>query len=71
MSTTGANASKALLIEIIPPEKTSMDRIMMCDCCRERKFASQFDQDCCGICIDCIDADPVCFGGDSELKHRS
>ena len=71
MSTTGANPSKTLIIEIIPPKKTLMDATKVCDCCRQRKFASQFDQDCCGICVECIDADPLCCDADIEITVRS
>lgn len=64
-----ANPSGSLRMEIISPRRTSLQDTAVCDCCRRLKLASEFDQDCCGICADCLDADPVLFDLDATSEQ--
>ncbi len=57
-------------MEIISPRRTSLQDTVVCDCCRRLKLASEFDQDCCGICADCLDADPVLFDLDATSEQE-
>lgn len=47
---------EALEIEILPPEPRSDAAAILCDCCRQKKPAFCFDEDCCGLCIDCLES---------------
>ena len=56
-------------MEIMSPRRPSLQDTVVCDCCRRLKLASEFDQDCCGICADCLDADPVLFDLDATSEQ--
>jgi len=46
------------LMEIIAPSSRNGRRIV-CECCRLAKDAEAFDDDCCGICSECLEADEL------------
>jgi hypothetical protein len=64
-----ANPTGSLRMEIISPRRTPLQDTVVCDCCRRLKLASEFDQDCCGICADCLDADPVLLDLDATSEQ--
>ncbi|MGN7293769.1 hypothetical protein [Rhizobium sp. SAFR-030] len=41
-------------IEIIPPTPSRGTETRICACCGKRKDSNQFDEDCCGICEECL-----------------
>ncbi|EUB98043.1 hypothetical protein PMI07_006357 [Rhizobium sp. CF080] len=46
-------------IEILGLRRSSSCGTIVCDCCRERKYAAEFDEDSFGICIDCLACDAL------------
>jgi len=47
------------VIEILPPRPALGGKIVICDCCRQRRYACEFDEDACGICSECLDSDAM------------
>jgi hypothetical protein len=48
--------AEALEIEILPPEPRSDAAAILCDWCLQNKPAFFFDEDFCGVCIDCLES---------------
>jgi hypothetical protein len=46
-------------IEILAPTRSSSCGTIVCDCCREHRYAADFDDDSFGICIDCLACDAL------------
>lgn len=42
-------------LEIIPPLRVGAR--LRCECCGERKPAGEFEEDCFGICLACLESD--------------
>jgi uncharacterized CHY-type Zn-finger protein len=59
-------SSNECSIEVIPPSRAAAWHFVVCGCCRRSLSASEFDEDSCGICFECIGADPLLcdHGGD-------
>lgn len=54
--------------EILIPKRFSSGNSVICDCCRQRRPASEFDADGCGICIGCLESDTLLVEVDASLK---
>lgn len=52
-------------LEIFQPECSGVSRLR-CECCSEWKAADLFDEDCCGICADCLADDVLALPWDIE-----
>jgi len=50
-------AVEDLLGDILTPKRFSSGSSVICDCCRQRRPAGEFDVDGCGICIGCLESD--------------
>lgn len=52
-------------VEIIPPKRSGQNSLR-CECCGKSKASDAFDEDCFGICADCLVDDPLIITGDVE-----
>lgn len=68
MPEPAAHAVENLLIEILAPARASCRGTVICDCCRQRKAASEFDDDGCGICLSCLDSDEILVELETEVR---
>jgi hypothetical protein len=59
MPRPAAKASENHTIEILEPTRSTCRETIICDCCRQRKTASDFDLDGCGICMSCVECDDL------------
>lgn len=50
--------------EIILPPQDAVGKVVICDCCRKTRLQSEFDDDCCGICEECLRSDLICVDMD-------
>lgn len=57
-------------LDIIPPIR-SAHASMRCECCGERKPASDFEEDCFGICTPCVESDVVILPWDTTGAERT
>lgn len=60
---------EALEIEILPPDPALLAPLMLCDCCRQQKPACRFEEDSCGLCMDCLECDSWLV--ESDPPHTS
>lgn len=51
-------------LDFIPPVRLGRAS-MRCECCGERKPASDFEEDCLGICTPCVESDVVILAWDT------
>jgi hypothetical protein len=65
-----AHPVKNLLIEILAPPRSSCRGTVICDCCRQWKLTSEFDDDGCGICLSCLDSDDILVELETEVRGR-
>lgn len=49
------------VVEIMPPQRLLAGKTVICACCRQAKLQREFDEDCCGICEECLCSDAICF----------
>jgi len=61
----------ALEIEILPPDPALRAPFMLCDCCRQQKPAGCFDEDSCGLCMDCLECDSWLVESDPAHSRHS
>lgn len=47
------------VVEFIVPARMTSLNSAVCDCCRRRKAACEFDDDSFGICEDCLCSDSL------------
>jgi hypothetical protein len=59
MADTSAHALDGIVMEILSPTRAPRPGSTICDCCRQPRSAEEFDQDCCGICVTCLECDDV------------
>lgn len=64
-----AHAVENLLLEILAPTRSCRGNIV-CDCCRQPRSASDFDDDGFGICSDCLSSDPLLVELDASMKRE-
>ncbi|MDP9762090.1 MULTISPECIES: hypothetical protein [Agrobacterium] len=65
-----AHAVEEVLLEILAPKPACCSTIV-CDCCRRARSADNFDEDCFGICCDCLDSDVLLVQLDASIKVRT
>ncbi|MDH7792534.1 hypothetical protein QBD00_003453 [Ochrobactrum sp. AN78] len=54
---------EALEIEILLPNPRLDATALLCDCCRQKKPAYCFEEDSCGLCMDCLESDNLLENG--------
>ena len=59
MPEPSAHAVDRISMEILPPVRRPSSRSAICECCRQPREASDFDQDGCGICVNCLECDDI------------
>ncbi|WP_141652457.1 hypothetical protein [Rhizobium grahamii] len=62
-----AHAVEELSLEILMPRRTCRGAIV-CDCCRRARSAADFDEDCFGICCDCLESDALLVELDASME---
>ncbi|MBY3144080.1 hypothetical protein HFO63_00455 [Rhizobium laguerreae] len=67
MPEPAAHAFETPLPEMLTPTRSRCGQIV-CDCCRKRKNASDFDEDGFGICTDCLGADVLLVELDAGVR---
>ncbi|KOF22380.1 hypothetical protein AC244_02260 [Ensifer adhaerens] len=67
MSGPAADAVEDRLLEILAPMRACRGTIV-CDCCRRARSTDDFDEDCFGICCDCLTSDELFVELDASMK---
>lgn len=62
-----AHAVEEWPLEILVPTRSCRGAIV-CDCCRRARSADNFDEDCFGICCDCLESDALLVELDASME---
>jgi hypothetical protein len=71
MADTSAHARDGNVMEILSPTLVAGPGSPICDCCRQPRSAEEFDQDCCGICMTCLECDDMLVDVEPEASPRT
>lgn len=66
MSRPAVPAVQNQVVQVLAPARLSRRATVLCECCRERKSARDFDMDGCGICNSCLECDTLLVQLDSD-----
>ncbi|MBY3206860.1 hypothetical protein [Rhizobium laguerreae] len=69
MAGPAAHAVEDLLLDILAPTR-SCRGIIICDCCRQARRASDYDEDGFGICCDCLASDALLVELDANMTNE-
>lgn len=64
-----AHAVENLVLEKLVPTR-SCRGTSICDCYRWARSVDEFDEDCFGICCDCLDSDELLVELDASMKRE-